>query len=109
MAEEYAPGSFVLGHDSLTGTTTKMHVTTDQKLVFEDTVQIDRIAEQNKAARDAISKTDRLPDGMVRVASLPMVVYLELQQKGILKDKTALRKWLNSEAAAPYRTHRITS
>jgi hypothetical protein len=109
MAEEYAPGSFNLGYDSVSGTLTKMHITTDQKLVFEDIVQIDQIAAQNKADRDAISNTERLPDGMVRVASLPMMVYLELQQKGILKDKAALRRWLKSEAAAPFRTHRITS
>ena len=92
MAEEYAPGSFNLGYDSVSGTLTKMHITTDQKMVFEDVVNIDGIAEQNKAIRDSISNTERLPDGMVKVASLPMMVYLELQQKGILKDKMAFRK-----------------
>ena len=109
MAEEYAPGSFNLGYDSVSGTLTKMHITTDQKMIFEDVVNIDGIAEQNKAIRNSISNTERLPDGMVKVASLPMMVYLELQQKGILKDKAAFRKWLLSDAAAPYRNHRITS
>jgi len=109
MADEYAPGSFDLGCDSVTGTMTKMHITPDQKLIFEDTVNIEGIAEQNKAIRNEISNTGRLPDGMVKVASLPMLVYLELQQKGILKDKMAFRKWLRSDAAAPYRNHRITS
>jgi hypothetical protein len=109
MADEYAPGSFDLGYDSVTGTMTKMHITPDQKLIFEDVVNIEGIAEQNKAIRNEISNTERLPDGMVKVASLPMLVYLELQQKGILKDKMAFRKWLRSDAAAPYRNHRITS
>lgn len=109
MAEEYAPGSFNLGYDEVSGTLTKMHITTDQKLIFEDTVNIDGLAEKNKSIRNEISNTSKLPDGMVKVASLPMMVYLELQKKGILKDKVALRKWLRSEAAAPFRTHRITS
>lgn len=109
MAEEYAPGTFNLGYDSISGTLTKMHITTDQKLVFEDIVNIDQIAAQNKADRDAISNTEKLPDGMVRVASLPMMVYFDLQKRGILQDKTALRKWLKSDEALPFRTHRITS
>lgn len=109
MSEEYAPGSFNLGYDSISGTLTKMHITTDQKLVFEDVVNIDQIAAQNKADREAISNTAKLPDGMVRVASLPMLVYFDLKKRGILEDKMALRKWLKSEEAVPFRTHRITS
>lgn len=46
---------------------------------------------------------------MVKVASLPMMVYLDLQKRGILGDKAAMRKWLASEEAEPYRTHWIKS
>jgi hypothetical protein len=109
MSEEFAPGSFVLSHDSLTGTMQKMHFTTDNKIVLETTAQIDEIAERAKAARNEISRTEKLPDGMVRVASLPMLVYLDLKKKGILQDRTALRKWLASEEAAPFRTHWVAS
>jgi hypothetical protein len=109
MAEEFAPGSFVLSRDSLTGTLEKMHITPDQKLVFESTVDISGVAEKNKFDRDNISRNERLPDGMVRVASLPMLIYQDLKQRGILDDKTALRKWLQSDEAKPFRTHWVAS
>jgi hypothetical protein len=109
MSEEYAPASFNLSYDSLTGTLEKMHVTTDQKLIFESTVEIDGIAEKNKFDRDNISRNERLPDGMVRVASLPMLIYQDLKKRGILDDRTALRKWLKSEEATPFRTHWVAS
>jgi hypothetical protein len=105
MAENYAPGSFELAYDSLTGTRQQMHFTTDNKIVLETTVEIDEIAERNKAIRNEISRTEKLPDGMVKVASIPMVLYMELRQRGILGDKAALRKWLASDDAMPYRTH----
>jgi hypothetical protein len=109
MAENYAPGSFELAYDSLTGTRQQMHFTTDNKIVLETTVEIDEIAERNKAIRNEISRTEKLPDGMVKVASIPMVLYMELRQRGILGDKAALRKWLASDDAMPYRTHWIKS
>jgi len=109
MAENFAPGSFELAYDSLTGTRQQMHFTTDNKIVLETTTEIDQIAEQNKAIRNDISRTEKLPDGMVKVASIPMLLYMDLRQRGILGDKAALRKWLASDEATPYRTHWIKS
>ena len=109
MAENFAPGSFELAYDSLTGTRQQMHFTTDNKIVLETTVEIDEIAERNKAIRNEISRTEKLPDGIVKLPSIPMVLYMELRQRGILGDKAALRKWLASDEAAPYRTHWIKS
>lgn len=110
MAEEYRPGSFVLDHDVLTGTMERMHVTTDQKLVFEQTVDVQSLGERNQALKNAVSRTERLPDGLgVKVASLPMMVYLDLRKRGILDDKVALRRWLQTDEAVPYRTHWVAS
>ena len=109
MAENFAPGSFDLAYDSLTGTRQQMHFTTDNKIVLESTVEIDQLAERNKEIRNDISRTDKLPDGMVKVASIPMVLYMDLRQRGILGDKAALRKWLATDEAAAYRTHWIKS
>lgn len=109
MAEEFAPGSFDLSYDSVSGTLQKMTITPDQKLIFESTVDISGVAERNKIDRDNISRTERLPDGMVRVASLPMLIYQDLKQRGILDDRTALRKWLQSDEARPFRTHWVAS
>lgn len=108
MAEEYAPGSFVLSNDTLTGTMQKMHVTPDQRLVFETTCDLGRLPDYNAEQRNAVSNNEKLGD-MVKVASLPMMVYLDLVQRGILNDRTEMRKWLASDEAFAYRTHRIKS
>lgn len=103
MADEYAPASFNLAYDSLTGTLQKMHITSDQKLVFETTCNIDSIAERAQAERNESSRTQKSGD-MVKVASLPMMVYLDLKQRGILDDRPAMRKWLASDEARPFLT-----
>lgn len=108
MADEYAPGSFNLSYDSLTGTLQKMHITPDQKLIFETTTELGNLPDYNQAQLNETSRTQKSGD-MVKVASLPMMIYLELEQKGILRDKAAMRKWLNSDEARPYRTHWMTS
>lgn len=104
MAEEYAPGSFNLGGDEFTGSMTKMHITSDGKLHIENIYQVDDIAEKAKTERNDVSRTSKVGD-MVKVASLPMHVYLELMQRGIIGDKPAMRRWLASDEAQPWRTH----
>lgn len=101
--------SELISRDSLTGTAQRMHLTTDNKIVLETTYNVDEIAEAAKAERDMIRRTEKLPDGMVKVASLPMVLYLDLRKRGILGSKTELRKWLASEEAQPFRTHWVKS
>lgn len=108
MANDYAPGSFVLGQDEFTGTVTKMHINHDGVMHFEDTVEIDNIAEQARQERNDASRTAKHGD-MVKVASLPMMVYLDLTKRGILRDRTEMRKWLASDEALPYRTHWMKS
>ena len=108
MAEEFAPGSFDLGTDAFTGTSQKMHITPDQRLVFETKTDISDLADQNKEIMNSVSRTSRSGD-MVKVASLPMLVYVDLMKRGILRDKAAMKKWLQSEEARPYRTHHFTS
>ena len=103
MKEEYAPGSFVLGRDDFSGTITKMHINHDGVMHFEDSVEIDNIAEQARQERNDSSRTAKSGD-MVKVASLPMMVYMDLTKRGIIRDRTAMRKWLASDEALPYRT-----
>jgi hypothetical protein len=106
--EEYASGVFDLGSDALTGARQKMHITTEGKMVFETRTNIDSLADQNQAIRNEIVRSEKNSD-MVKVASLPMTVYFDLKQRGILGDKTAMKRWLKSEEAAPFRTHWMTS
>ena len=104
MAEEFAPGVFTLGYDSFSGELSKMHVDTDGKMHFTSETQIDEIAEANISERNDVSRTTKSGD-MVRVARIPMSVHLDLMQRGILRDNIAMRRWLRSPEAAPYKTH----
>ena len=67
------------------------------------------------AAQDAEPTTDfnklqfnnhygRWGDGLEKVASIPMVLYMELKQKGILNDPVAMKKWLNDPDNRYFRT-----
>ena len=74
--EEYAPGTFDLGYDHLTQTRQKMVITPEGKLAFESKTNIDQVAEVNQAIRNEIVRSEKNGD-MVKVASLPMTVYLD--------------------------------
>lgn len=104
MADEFAPASFLLDADPWSGSIQKMHITTDQKVVLETVTNIDALAEENQAIRNDVSRTSKTGD-MVLAARLPMSVYLDLQKRGILNDKPAMRRWLASEEARPFKTH----
>lgn len=39
-----------------------------------------------------------------RVASIPMVIYMDLKAKGILDDQAAMKKWLNDPDNKYFRT-----
>lgn len=106
MAEEFAPGTFDLGGDAFTGSRTFMHITPDGKMHIENVYAVDQIARQAQTERNEVSRTSKVGD-MVKVASLPMHVYLDLLQRNIIGDKPAMRRWLASDEAAPYRTHWI--
>jgi hypothetical protein len=43
---------------------------------------------------------------MSRVASIPLTVYYDLKQKGILDDQTAMKKWLNDPDNELFRTRK---
>ena len=108
MADEFAPASQIIDVDPLTNTTQRMTITPDQQLILETTTNIDDVARMNAEQANSVSRTSRSGD-MVHVARLPMLVYLDLAQRGVLYDKRRMRKWLLSEEARPYRTHHYAS
>jgi hypothetical protein len=108
MAEDFAPGSFDLNYDPADKTAQRLHFTTDNTMVLETVTDITELAEENAAIRADVSKTGRVGD-MVRVARLPMSVYIELSQRGVTRDKKAMKNWLASDEGLPYRTHWMTS
>lgn len=65
--------------------------------------EVGPLLEANLARRNATKRRDRWGLGK-HVAELPMVVYLDLQKRGILDDPQAFARWLDSDAALPFRT-----
>jgi hypothetical protein len=62
---------------------------------------VDHIIEQNK---QLINEAPDRWGEWTRVAQIPMVVYLDLQKKGILNDQAALKRWLNDPDNKFFRT-----
>lgn len=42
---------------------------------------------------------------MKKVASIPLNVYFDLKQKGVVDDQAAFRRWLNDRDNRYFRTH----
>jgi len=61
-----------------------MHMEHDGTMrIVDEFDSVDAVAEMNKAQRNDVSKTTKSGD-MVHVARLPMQVYLDLQQRGVI-------------------------
>jgi hypothetical protein len=62
---------------------------------------VDHIIEQNK---QLMNEAPEKWGEWTRVAQIPMVIYLDLQKKGILTDQVALKRWLNDPDNKFFRT-----
>jgi len=73
---------------------------TDQATITAEQ-DVGTVVEANKAAfNDAPTRHGEF----TKVASLPMVVYVDLKKRGILDDQAALKKWLNDPDNRVFRT-----
>ncbi len=64
---------------------------------------VEDLVEQNKAISNEITSLDRHGE-MRRVASIPLNVYMELREKGIVQDQKAFKRWLNDPDNRFFRT-----
>lgn len=53
---------------------------------------------------DRNTRWDGGEEGMVKVASIPMNIWADLNAKGIVRDKAAFKKWLNDPDNRFFRT-----
>jgi len=73
---------------------------TDQATITAEQ-DVGTVVEANKAAfNDAPTRHGE----WTKVASLPLVVYMDLKQRGILDDQKKLKEWLNSSENRHFRT-----
>jgi hypothetical protein len=91
-------------YDPHTGVSQRLKIDRDGTFHFvtsQDDGEIRQAAHEENVSH---IKNERIGD-FRRVATVPVVKQYELIQKGIWFDPPALKKWLNSADAAPYRTH----
>lgn len=71
----------------------------------ESQFDVTDIIEQNKALYNSVDERARHRSEVFnRVASLPLAVYVDLQNRGILDDEKAFRKWLDDPENRHFRT-----
>lgn len=90
-------------HDPLTGTTTTFHYDDNGVVTIETQQDVTELVEHNKSSLASIDERARWGE-MTRVASIPLPIYVELREKGILRDQKAFKAWLNDPANRFFRT-----
>ena len=95
----------VFSHDPMTGITKYWHDNQDGTVTIESDQDVSEILKANQANRSSFEKGDRWGE-MSRVASIPLTVYYDLKQKGILDDQAAMKKWLNDPDNELFRTRK---
>ena len=73
------------------------------KFVIQTTQDVTDIIRKNKVSLNEVDKHQPWGEWS-KVASLPLSIYFDLKQQGILDDKTAFKKWLNDPDNKYYRT-----
>lgn len=95
--------SRVISTDPETGLVELMHFDTDtDDITMETKVDVAPVIEWNKRLYNAESSSWK--GEFHRVASIPMVLYHELQKQGIIDDEKRLKKWLNDPDNRFFRT-----
>ena len=95
----------VFSHDAETGITKYWHDNGDGSVTLETVQDTRDIQRANMEGRKEFDKHAKWGD-MSRVASIPLTVYYDLKQKGILDDQNELRKWLNDPDNELFRTRK---
>lgn len=97
--------SRAFSHDPDLGITRTFHYdhATDTACIQTEQDVTDLIAD-SKAQFNDIDERANWKGDMHRVASIPLSVYFELKQRGILKDPKAMKAWLNDKDNQFFRT-----
>lgn len=94
----------LFSHNAKLGITTYAHVDHDNdQIVLEKVVDEEHLLESALQSRNSFTSIDRMPDGMVKVAEVPMHIYAQWLATGKDKDERFVRDWLNDPANKRYR------
>lgn len=94
----------LLDVDNFTGITEYFYYDDDTDQVRIEQVQnVDHIIEQNKAQLKDTGKNTKWGEWS-KVATIPISIWADLNQKGIVRDPVAFKKWLNDPDNRFFRT-----
>lgn len=89
--------------DPLTGSIQYWHWDDErQQFTIETEQRVDDLLDANR--RQYNDSTDDYKGDMHKVASIPMNIYMDLKQKGIIDDPAAFKRWLNDPENRYFRT-----
>jgi len=104
MSQDNRSHTRLLEHDRATGVRRYFHWdATTQSFTIETVRDAQDIFEQNLLETNNVN-TSSWKGEMHKVASLPLHIWLELKEKGILNDRRRMAKWLNDPDNKMYRT-----
>jgi len=75
----------------------------DDKIVIATLQDVTEIIEANKRSANAVDKHQRYGEWS-KVASIPMSIYYDLKQQGIVDDPARFKRWLNDGDNKYFRT-----
>lgn len=94
----------LLSYDPITRKRQVFHASRDgNEYGIETVYDVEPIMDAAKGEHAMIDERARWGD-IERVASIPMPLYFELQEKGIVQDQKAFRRWLNDRDNSVFRT-----
>lgn len=91
--------------DTLAHTQTTSEQQSDGSTLVVEAQNVEPILDSNRRAFNTFDERARYtPESYDRVASIPLVIWLELWDKGIAQDNLALEKWLDDADNRAFRT-----
>jgi hypothetical protein len=95
----------LFSHDPETGLTRYFHPSADGKTFgMETEVDVESVLEDNKRRfMGESSKGRRWQGDLIEVANIPLHIWMDLDERGILQDQKKLRAWLNDPANMYFR------
>jgi len=97
----------LFSHDPLTGTTKFFHYdesVDEQNFAIQTVQETTPIIDANRAEMNDAPTRIGSNEDFVKVASIPLTIYMDLQKKGITKDPKAFKRWLNDPDNRFFRT-----
>lgn len=96
--------TFIVDDDPIGRMRSRIQTNADGSITVANSQDTTPVLDDNKARYNTFDERARWADNDNRVASIPLVVWWELVNKGIAQDDKALRRWLDDPENRHFRT-----